>query len=122
MFLLKRMDMHMQWNKDGERENKEVVVHPSDEDVWNALQCFDPEFAKDARNICIGTTTDGFPPFGENAPSYSCWPIFAISYNLPPICMKYKVMFLCLIIAGSNHPVPKLNVMVKPLIDGLKKL
>jgi hypothetical protein len=43
--------------------------------------------------------------------SYSCWPVFAILYNLPPsLCMKYEYMFLCL------------NVMLKPLIEELKQL
>jgi hypothetical protein len=62
-------------------------------------------------------------PFGNNATSYSCWPMFTIPYNLPPfLCMKYEFMFLCLIIHGPDHPRPKLNVMLKPLIDELKEL
>jgi hypothetical protein len=35
----------MWWHKDGERENKEVMVHPSDSDPWKSLDNFDPEFA-----------------------------------------------------------------------------
>jgi hypothetical protein len=35
----------MQWNKGGEREKKEVMVHPSDLDVWKALDNFHLEFA-----------------------------------------------------------------------------
>jgi hypothetical protein len=72
MFLLERTVIHMQWHKDGERENKEVMVHPSDSDVWKALDNFDPEFAQDARNVCIGLMTDGFTSFDDNATSYSC--------------------------------------------------
>jgi hypothetical protein len=45
MFVSKRTAVHMQWHKYGERENKEVMVHPSDSDVWKALDNFDPEFA-----------------------------------------------------------------------------
>ena len=63
--------IHMQWHKDGERENKEVMVHPSDGDAWKTLDNFDLEFAWDARNIRIGLVTDGFTPFGDNATSYS---------------------------------------------------
>jgi hypothetical protein len=49
--------------------------------------------------------------------------MFAVSYNLPPpFCMKYEFIFLCLVISGSDHPRPKLNVMLKPLIDELKEL
>jgi hypothetical protein len=36
--------------------------------------------------------------------------------------MKYEFMFLCLIIPSPDHPRPKLNVMLKPLIDELKEL
>jgi hypothetical protein len=36
--------------------------------------------------------------------------------------MKYKFMFLCLIVPGTGHPGPKLNVMLRPLIDKLKEL
>jgi hypothetical protein len=34
----------MRWHKDGERENKEVMVHPLDSDAWKALDNFDIEF------------------------------------------------------------------------------
>jgi hypothetical protein len=75
MFLPKKAMIHMQWHKDGGRENKEVMVHPLDSDVWKGLDNFDPEFAHDARNVRIGLATDGFTPFGDNAISYSCWPV-----------------------------------------------
>jgi hypothetical protein len=115
--------IHMRWHKDGERQNKEVMVHHSDWDAWKALDNFHPEFAQDAINVRIGLATDGFTPFGDNTISYTCWPLFAIPYNLPPsLYMKYEFMFLCLIILGLDHPVPKLNVMLKPLIDELKEL
>jgi hypothetical protein len=53
----------------------------------------------------------------------SCWPIFAIPYNLPPtLCMKYEYMFLCLIIPSPDHPRTCINVMWKPLIEELKQL
>jgi hypothetical protein len=82
---------------------------------------FDLDFARDARNVRIGLATDGFTPFGDNTTSYSCWPVFAIPYNHPhSLCMKYEFMFLCLIVPGPDHPGPKLNVMVRPLIDELK--
>jgi hypothetical protein len=99
------------------------MVHPSDSDTWKALDNFDLEFAWDSRNVCIGLATNVFTPFGDNATSYSRWPVFAIPYNLPPsFCMKYEFMFLCLVIPGSDHSGPKLNVMLKPLIDELKEL
>jgi hypothetical protein len=123
MFLLERTTIHMRWHKDGERENKEVMVHPLDLDTWKALDNFNLEFAQDTRNVSIWLAIDGFTPFGDNAASYSCWPVFAIPYNLlPSLCMKYEFIFLCFIIPGLDHPGPKLNVMLKPLIDQLKEL
>jgi hypothetical protein len=41
MFVSETITIHMWWHKDGERENKEVMVHPSDSDVWKALYKFD---------------------------------------------------------------------------------
>jgi hypothetical protein len=46
--------IHMRWHKDGERENKEVMVHPSDSDAWKVLDNFDPDFAQNVRNVHIG--------------------------------------------------------------------
>jgi hypothetical protein len=100
-----------------------VIVHPSDSDTWKALDNFDLEFTQDVRNVHIGLATDGCTPFGDNATSYSSWFMFAIPYNLPPsLCMKYEFMFLCLIALGPDHPGPKINVMLKPLINELKEL
>jgi hypothetical protein len=123
MFLSERTVIHMRWHKNGERENKEMMVHPSDSDAWKALDNFDLEFAQDVRNICIGLAIDGFTPFGDNAAPYSCWPVFAVPYNLPPsLCMKFEFIFLCFVVPGPDHPRPKINVMLKPLIDELKEL
>jgi hypothetical protein len=100
-----------------------VMVHPSDSGAWKTLDNFDPEFDRDARNVHIGFAADGFTPFGDNVASYSCWPMFVVPYNLPPsLCMKNEFMFLCVIVPGLDHPRPKLNVMLRPLIDELKEL
>jgi alkylated DNA repair dioxygenase AlkB len=37
MFVSERTMIHMRWHKDGEKENKEVMVHPSDSDAWKVL-------------------------------------------------------------------------------------
>jgi hypothetical protein len=105
--------MHMRWHKDCMDRQDGLMVHPSDGDAWKALDKFDPDFASDARNIRIGLATDGFTPFNMIAASYSCWPVIAIRYNLPPaLCMKYEFMFLCLVIPGPEHPGVRLNVML----------
>jgi hypothetical protein len=97
--------MHMRWHKEGECENRNMMVHPCDGDAWKAPDNFDLDFARDARNVRIGLAIDGFTPFTKSTSSYSCWPVIAIPFNLPPaLCMKYEHMFLCLIISGlDNH-------------------
>jgi hypothetical protein len=123
LFISKKTTMHMSWHKEGERENNNVMVHPSDGEAWKALDSFDPDFAKDARNVRIRLAIDGFTSFTESAASYSCWPVFAIPYNLPPaLYMKYEYMFLCLIVPGLDNPGLQLNVMMQPLIEELKQL
>ena len=123
LFLSKNTAKQMRWHKERDRENPQVMMHPSDSDAWKALDDFDSDFASEARNIRIGLATDGFSPFNMTASPYSCWPVFAVPYNLPPhLCMKYDYMFLCLIIPGPEHPGKHLNVMLEPLVDELKKL
>ncbi|WVZ49234.1 hypothetical protein U9M48_000608 [Paspalum notatum var. saurae] len=121
LFLSKKTCEPMRWTKEGVRAKPGFMAHPADSDAWKALVEFDPEFGRDARNIRFGLATNGFTPFGQSAASYSCWPVFAIPYNLPPsMCMKYEFMFLCLIIPGPKHLGIKLNVMLQPLIKELK--
>jgi hypothetical protein len=91
LFLSKKTARHMRWHKEGVYENDQVMVHPSNSEAWKALDDFDVEFAKDARNVRIGLVTDGFSPYNMSATSYSCWSIFAILYNFSPsLCMKYE--------------------------------
>jgi hypothetical protein len=113
----------MQRHNEGVRENDELMVHPLDGDAWKEMDTFYPDFAAEPRNVQIGPVTDGFTAFGQMASSYSCWPVFVITYNLPPcLCMKYEFIFLSLIIPGPDHPGTKLNVMLKPFIEELKEL
>jgi hypothetical protein len=87
------------------------------------VEGFDGNFASDVRNVRFRLATDGFNPFSTNSTPYSCWPIFVVSYNLPPsLCMKFEFMFLCLIVPGPKAPGARINVMLKPLIDELKQL
>jgi hypothetical protein len=87
------------------------------------LDRFDADFVSDARNAYFRLATDSFDTFSTNSTPYSCWPVFAVSYNLPPsLCMKFEFMFLCLIIPGLEVPGPRINVWLKPLIEELKQL
>jgi hypothetical protein len=123
LFISKRTARHMRWHKEGIHENDGVMGYPSDGEAWKVLNRFDADFVSDARNVRFGLATDGFDAFSTNSAPYSCWSIFAVSYNLPPsLCMKFEFMFLCLIIPGLNAPGPRINVMLKPLIEELKQL
>jgi hypothetical protein len=107
LFISKKTVRHMRWHKEGIRENDGVMGHPSDGDAWKVLDRFDANFASDVRNVRLGLATDGFDPFSTNSAPYSCWPIFAVPYNLPPsLCMKFMFMFLCLIVLGPEASGP----------------
>jgi hypothetical protein len=94
-------------------ENDQVMVHPSDNEACKALDNFDADFTRDARNVRIELVIDGFAPYNSSAASYSCWPIIAILYNVPPaLCMKEEYMFICLIIPSPDHIGPCINVML----------
>jgi hypothetical protein len=113
----------MRWNKEGVRENPDVMAHPTDTDAWKALDSFDFSFAHEVQNVRFGLATYGFSPFNLIAPLYSCCPVFAVPYNLPlALCMKYEFIFLCLVILGLDHLGTKIDVMMKPLIEELKIL
>jgi hypothetical protein len=104
LFISKKTAMHMRWHKEGEHDNSNMMVHPSDGEAWKTLDNFDLDFARDARNIRIGLATAGFTPFTESAISYSSWPVFAIPYNLSlALFLKYDHMFLCLIVPGPDN-------------------
>jgi hypothetical protein len=107
LFISKRTARHMRRHKEGIHENDGVMGHPSDGEAWKMLDMFDADFVSDARNICFGLATDGFHAFSTNSTPYSCWPIFVVSYNLPPsFYMKFEFMFLCLIVPGLDAPGP----------------
>jgi hypothetical protein len=113
----------MRWHKEGVRENNQVMVHLSDSEAWKALDDFDVDIARDARNVRNELATDGFSPHNMSVVSYSCWTIIAIPYNFPPsLCMKYEYMFLCLIIPSPDQPGTRFNVILKPFIEELKLL
>jgi hypothetical protein len=123
LFISKRIVRHVRWHKEGIHENDGVMGHPSDGEAWKVLNRFDPDFTSDTRNDHFELATDGFDPFSINSTPYSCLSVFAMPYNLPPsLCMKFEFMFLCLIIPGPEATGPRINVMLKPLIEELKQL
>jgi hypothetical protein len=69
----------MRWHKEGKRDSEDdnIMSHPVDAEAWQALDRFDPEFARDPKSVHLGLSMDGFQP-------YSWWPVFMGTYNLPP--------------------------------------
>jgi hypothetical protein len=111
----------MRWHKEGIHENDVVMGHPSDSESWKVLDRFDADFASNVRNVHFRLATDGFDAFSTNSAPYSCCPVFDVPYNLPPsLCMKFEFMFLCLIVPGLDALGPRINVMLKSLIEELK--
>ena len=71
----------------------------------------------------LALASDGFSPYSTTAVPYSCWPVIAMPYNLPPsLCMKKEFNILVLLISGPKNPVKTLNVFRRLLIDELKML
>ena len=115
----------MRWHKEGNHENQDldIMAHPADTEAWQALDHFDPSFARDSRIVQLGMSTDGFTPYSTSATPYSCWPIFIMPYNLPPdVCLKEGFIFLALVIQGPKHPGKHINFFMQPLMDELKEL
>jgi hypothetical protein len=115
----------MRWHKEGKRdsEDSDIMLHPADGEAWQALDCFDLEFARGPRSVRLGLLTDGFQPHSTDSSPYSCWPVFMMPYILPPnICLKQRFIFLVLVIPGPKEPKKEMNVFMQPLFEELKKL
>jgi hypothetical protein len=100
-----------------------VMAHPLDGDVWKVLDNFHLEFAKDMRNARIRLATNSLTSFDQTTTFYSYWSIFVVPYNLlPSLHIKYEFILLCPVILGLKQHRPKLNMIVKPLIEELQEL
>jgi hypothetical protein len=85
LYLSKEIVKQMRWHNEGksDSEDPDILSHPANTKVWEALNCFDPEFARDPRSVRHGLLTNGFQPHSEASSPYSCWPVFIVPYNLP---------------------------------------
>jgi hypothetical protein len=52
----------MRWHKEGICDSKDpgIMSYPTDAEACDALDHFDPEFARDPRSVRLGLSTDGF--------------------------------------------------------------
>jgi hypothetical protein len=115
----------MRWHKEGKHdtEDPDIMSHPADIEAWEALDCFDPEFARDTRSVCLVLSMDGFQLHSEASSPYSCWPVFIMPYNLPPNkYLKQGFEFLALVIPGPKEPRKQMNIFMRPLFEEMKEL
>ena len=97
--------------------------HPVDSVAWDNINKKWSNFASDPRNIRFGLAADGFNPFSNFSSVYSWWPIFLVTYNLPPwVCMSEENIMLTLLIPGPKQPGNDIDVFLEPLIDDLIEL
>jgi hypothetical protein len=85
LFLSEETAKQMRWHNEGKRESKDpdIMSYPADRVAWQALDCFDPEFARDPRSVHLDLSTDGFHPYSTDSHP------FMVPYNLPPDkCLK----------------------------------
>jgi hypothetical protein len=49
LYLSEETAKHMRWHKEGKRGSKDpdIMSHPADDEAWEALDRFDPEFVRD---------------------------------------------------------------------------
>jgi hypothetical protein len=91
LYLSEETVKQMRWHKEGkcDTEDLDIMLHPADIEAWETLDYFDLEFARDPRSVLLGLSMDGFHPHSEASSPYSSWPVFVMSYNLPPNkCLK----------------------------------
>jgi hypothetical protein len=62
----------LKWLYLSKETTKPVRWHPADSEAWEALDCFDPEFARDPRSVRLGLSMDGFQPHNTDSSLYSC--------------------------------------------------
>jgi hypothetical protein len=62
LFLCEEMSDVMRWHKEGICDSKDpgIMSYPTDAEACDALDHFDPEFARDPRSVRLGLSTDGF--------------------------------------------------------------
>jgi hypothetical protein len=76
------------WNK-SDRKQDHMLRHLVDGSQWRKIDRKYKDFAREARNIRFGLSTDGFNPFVEFSSGHSTWPVTLCMFNLPGwMCMK----------------------------------
>jgi hypothetical protein len=99
LYLSEEIVKQMRWHKERKRdsEDPDIMSHPADNEAWEALDHFHPEFAWGPSSVRIGLSTGGFQPHSEASILYSCWPVFIMPHNL-----KKGFIFLALVILSPK--------------------
>jgi hypothetical protein len=85
LYMIEESAKLMTWHKNGKRYNPDKMVHASDGEAWKHFDAIHREKAEKARNVRVALTTYEFNPYGMSTASYTCWPMFVIPINLPPM-------------------------------------
>jgi hypothetical protein len=116
MFLSSKMAKDAQCHESKRKPVKNELSHPTDGDAWKQFKKSWPESAEDARNLRLGLVIDGFNPSGNMTNSYSMWPVFFVSYNMPPwVCIEESNFMMALLIPGSSSPSKDFDIFMEPL-------
>jgi hypothetical protein len=53
LYLSEETMKQMRWHKEGKHDSEDldIMSHPADSEAWEALNRFDPEFARDHRSV-----------------------------------------------------------------------
>jgi hypothetical protein len=124
LYLSEETTKHIWWHKEGKCDSgdSDIMSHPTDGEAWQALNCFDPKFARDPRNVPLGLSMDGFQLHNTDSSPYSCWPVFVMPYNLlPNKCLTQMFIFLALFILGPKEPKKQMNTFFRPFMEELKE-
>jgi hypothetical protein len=73
LFMSEEIAKQMRWHKEEKRDSEDtnIMSHHVDVEAWQALDLFDPEFARDPRSVHLGLSTDGFHPYTTDSSPYS---------------------------------------------------
>jgi hypothetical protein len=73
LFLPKEIVKQIRWHKKGKHDSKDsdIKSHLVDGKAWQALDRFDPEFARDTRSARLGLLMDRFKPQSTDSSLYS---------------------------------------------------
>jgi hypothetical protein len=113
--MTKETAKQMTWHNHGIQYSSDKMVHPSDGEAWQYFDGQHPEKEGEARNVRVALETDGLNPYGMSTAPYTCWPVFVIPLNLPPLGVAFQrdTIFMSLIIPG--HPGSNMGVFMEPL-------